>query len=151
MTFTTCRQCGKTIPANSVRCPTCDIVNPGKRDFFAAGVTLIVVLGVFYAGWRTVAWITTPSEAPPSLAAEVRFTDSQIQIENNDTYEWTLCTITLNSGIVRGSWSQDLGRIPAGDTGTLLSGFSLPRILPLNQVRFAGKRDAVRSMIRVTG
>ena len=115
MSITTCRQCRKTIPADSVRCPTCDILNPGKRDFLAVGVTLIVVLGVVYAGWRTVAWITTPSEDTPSLTAEVRFSDSQIQIENNDTYAWTFCTVTLNSGI-RGSWSQELGRIPAGET-----------------------------------
>ena len=75
MSLITCRQCRKTIPADSVRCPTCDIVNPGKRDFLAAGVTLIVVLGVVYAGWRTVAWITAPSEAPPSRSAQVRFSD----------------------------------------------------------------------------
>jgi hypothetical protein len=98
MSVTTCRQCRKTIPADSVRCPTCDILNPGKRDFLAVGVTLIVVFGVVYAVWRTVAWITTPSEDTPSLTAEVRFADSQIQIENNDTYAGTLCTVTLNSG-----------------------------------------------------
>ena len=90
MSVTTCRQCRKTIPADSARCPTCDIVNPGKLDIpaavFAAGVFLTIVLGVGYAGWRTVAWITAPSEAPPSLSAQVRFSDSQIQIENNDTY-----------------------------------------------------------------
>ena len=108
--------------ANPV-CTECGATRPVRKSepWTFQGVLFLtvfvgIIAGIGYGGWRMVAWITAPREAPTSLSAEVRFSGSQIQIENNDTYAWTLCKVTLNSGIVRGSWSQEMGQIPAGET-----------------------------------
>ena len=70
------------------------------------GYVLVVVVGVVSD--------FDSAEVPP-LSAEVRISEGQIHLTNSDAFDWTACTISLNAGI-GGSWSQDVGRVPAGQT-----------------------------------
>ena len=54
-------------------------------------------------------------EPVPALSAEVRVGEGQVHVTNQDSFGWTGCKVTLNSGI-GGSWSQTYGSISAGET-----------------------------------
>lgn len=55
------------------------------------------------------------SEPIPDLRASVEVAGGQVHVTNDDPFDWTRCTITLNAGF-GGSWSQEVGRIPASQT-----------------------------------
>ena len=50
-----------------------------------------------------------------SLTAWVESSDITLRVTNRDTFPWTGCEVSVNSGIVRSGFSQKVGLIAAGD------------------------------------
>lgn len=86
-------------------------------NLFAWGVAAALVLGVGYLLFWLGSGIFGGQERAPDLTADVRVSGGQVHVTNNDSFDWTACTISLNSGI-GGSWSQSVTRIPAGETAS---------------------------------
>ena len=80
------------------------------------GILGAIVLGLGYVVLGIVAEFGDGGREPaPDLSAEVKVGDGQVQVTNQDSFGWTGCEVTLNSGI-GGSWSQNYGSISPGQT-----------------------------------
>jgi hypothetical protein len=77
----------------------------------------LTLLGLFAFGFL---WCfggsNEESDPTPRLNAAARVDNAQLHLTNNDPFPWTDCSVELNSGTIRAGWSQNVGRIPAGET-----------------------------------
>jgi len=61
----------------------------------------------------------TGTTSTVDLAAQVRFTGTQIVIRNADPFDWTNVKLEINSGLVRGGFVLNVSRISAGQEYTV--------------------------------
>lgn len=137
MTESLCRRCKQPVDSRARMCPHCSFEHPAgvstlkeravKQKEAASsaigwGVMAVLVAGIWM--WcsggddrgsgqtRT----TAPARQEAEIAARVRRDGLQLIIDNQDSFAWTNCEVTLNPGLFGGGWSQRVTHVGAGET-----------------------------------
>lgn len=85
------------------------------------GVTLVSLTGDQPSSASTTPAVEYTS--PPDLRGAIYLSNTQVHVRNDDAFAWTNCSVSINPGIVRSGWSQDVARIAPGEiiTGGLMA------------------------------
>ncbi len=126
MALKPCKECGQQVSTKAKACPHCGTPNPTagimQTRLGCGHLLLILLVGfvamVVLAPDPTTSGPTTSGSSgasTPQLDAQVRKTDTQVFVTNNDSFAWTDCSIELNAGILSGGWSQEVGQVGPGE------------------------------------
>jgi hypothetical protein len=90
-----------------------------KNTGIGCGVIILILAVLYIISQFSPSKSSNKGSSTPHLNASVRFTGTQIVIQNNDSFEWNNLRIELNSGLLNSGYYLDASSIKAGTTATV--------------------------------
>ena len=114
MALKPCKECGKDVSTQAKTCPHCGVDAPaqkGTQVSSGAGcfilllvIFILAISGVFSGDNTSVTPPSSESSGFIDIKVQVRFTGTQFEITNRDSYNWKSVKLELNSGLIRGGY-----------------------------------------------